>query len=100
MGLRADSREGMKIDLPHLLADTDRHGRKRVYFRQKGKPMVRLRAPPGTQEFIEEYQRARDGQTAPMRPKTAKAATGSLRWLVAGYYDAAHFRTLGGSTAG
>jgi integrase len=88
----------MKIDLPHLLADTDRHGRKRVYYRQKGKPMVRLRAPPGTQEFIEEYQRARDGQTAPTRPRPAKSATGSLRWLVAGYYDAANFRTLDAST--
>src|SRR5260370_14799677 len=60
--------------------------------------MVRLRAPPGTQEFIEEYQRARDGHTAPTRPRAAKAATGSLRWLVAGYYDAANFRTLDTST--
>lgn len=88
----------MKIALPHLLADTDRHGNKRIYYRRRGKPMVRLHAEPGTPEFIEEYQQARDGQIAPARPNVARAATGSLRWLVAGYYDAANFRTLDAST--
>jgi hypothetical protein len=31
--------EIMKIALPHLLADTDRHGNKRIYYRRKGRPV-------------------------------------------------------------
>jgi hypothetical protein len=88
----------VKIQLPNLLRDRDRHGTQRFYYRRKGQRMIRLHAKPGTPEFIAEYQRARDGQIAPARLKSTKAATGSLRWLVAGYYEAANFRTLDAST--
>jgi integrase len=88
----------VKIELPNLLRDTDRHGNARIYYRRKGQRMIRLHAAPETPEFIEEYRQARDGQIPPARPRAARAAAGSLRWLVAGYYGSANFRTLNPST--
>ena len=88
----------VKVELPNLLRDKDRHGNLRTYYRRKGQRMIRLHAAPGTPEFIAEYQRARDGETTPARPRTVKAAAGSLRGFVTGYYESANFRTLDAST--
>lgn len=90
----------MKIDLPHLLQDTDRHGNRRIYYRRAGQRMVRLHAEPGTDEFMDEYRAARDGvpKAQPARPKIERALPGSLRWLIQGYYGSAYFKTLGEST--
>jgi integrase len=88
----------MKIDLPHLLNDTDRHGTSRTYFRVRGHRMVRLYAEAGTPEFLDEYRRAVEGQTKPKAPRQPKAEAGSLRRLVEGYYNSAWFKTLGEST--
>jgi integrase len=97
---------GMKIDLPNILTDTDRHGTTRYYYRPKRKggkttgKMVRLHATPGTPEFLEEYRRAVNGETTkPKRPVVAKATDPrSLRWLVEGYYNSARYKTLADST--
>lgn len=90
----------MKVDLPHLLQDTDRHGNRRLYYRRAGRKMVRLHAEPGTPEFLEEYAKARDGLTAPKAatPRVTKATAGSLRWLIEGYYQSANFKTLAAQT--
>jgi integrase len=89
----------MKIDLPHLLQDKDRHGKVRVYYRRAGKKMVRLHAAPGTPEFLEEYTRAVNGlSTMTPPPQLTKAPSSSLRWLVEGYYASANFKTLSAST--
>mgnify|MGYP000352521939 CR=1 FL=1 len=53
----------MKVDFPHLIADTDRHGNVRYYYRLKGKPKVRIRGTPGTPAFQQAYEDARDGKT-------------------------------------
>src|SRR5476651_1176635 len=98
MGLGGALGDIVKVELPNLLRDTDRHGNLRIYYRRRGQRMIRLHAAPETPQFIEEYQRARDGLIAPARPKVAKAAVGSLHWLVAGYYESANFRTLDPST--
>lgn len=62
--------------------------------------MIRLRSTPGSQEFFEEYQRARTGVIAkPNRPKIIRrAAEHSLRWLVEQHYQSARFLTLGPSS--
>jgi integrase len=82
----------------YLLRDRDRHGNPRVYFRPPGGKMVRLRAPIGTQAFIDEYQRAKVGGPAASKIRTAKAERDSLRWLIEGYYQSANYKSLSPST--
>ncbi|MEI6200597.1 MAG: tyrosine-type recombinase/integrase [Enhydrobacter sp.] len=88
----------MKLRLPFLLHDRDRHGNPRVYLRQPGQPMVRLHAPPGSDAFLEEYRRARQGDIAPKVQRRTPAHSGSLRGLVEAYYGSANFRMLASST--
>src|SRR6185312_4638515 len=48
----------LAIRLKFLCEDRDRHGNVRCYVRMPGKPKVRIRALPGTPEFMEEYHAA------------------------------------------
>ena len=48
----------MNIKLKHLVEEVDRHGNPRIYVRIKGRPKVRIRAMPGTPEFMVAYQAA------------------------------------------
>jgi integrase len=98
----------MKVELPNLLKDKDRHGNTRIYYRppkKNGKrsgKMVRLYAEPGTPEFVAEYRDAVNG-TAPTKapsgsPPATLAKPHSFRWLVEKYKTSANFLTLGDST--
>lgn len=88
----------MKIKLPYLLHDKDRHGNPRVYFRCPGRPMIRLYAEPGSDAFLDEYRRARQGDVAPKVERRRPNLAGSLRALVEGYYGSANFKLLAPST--
>jgi hypothetical protein len=88
----------IETEFRYLLQDRDRHKNPRVYYRPPGGKMVRLRAPIGTQAFIDEYQRAKVVGTAASKIRTAKAERDSLRWLIEGYYQSANYKSLGRST--
>jgi len=90
----------------YLVYDPDRHGKPRYYFRRKGQKKIRLRAPPGTAEFLAEFQAAYAGP-APQTPSSAPsgaptrrgAPKGSLAWLFNEYEARAEsFRALGQTT--
>jgi hypothetical protein len=83
----------MKVDLPHLLQDRDRHGTRRVYFRRRGHKMVRIYEKPGTPEFLATYNRlvASTDSAEPGKPTTPH---GSLRWLCEQYFRSSVFRQL------
>lgn len=90
----------VETEFRYLLRDKDRHGNQRVYYRPPGGKMVRLRAPIGTQDFVDEYRRARDG-VATATTKTlriVRAEQGSLRGLIEGYYQSANYKSLNPST--
>ncbi len=89
----------VETEFRYLLRDKDRHGNPRVYYRPPGGRMIRLRAVIGSQEFVDEYQRARDGIAPATRaPKIARAEQGSLRALIEGYYQSANYKSLNAST--
>lgn len=90
----------VEIEFPYLLRDKDRHGNPRVYYRPPTGKMVRLRARPGTQEFVDQYHRARRGipTLTSEAPRLLRSEQGSLRWLVEGYLKSANFVSLGPST--
>ena len=86
------------VGLKYLVEDVDRHGNVRLYVRRKGRPKIRLRAKPGTAEFLDEYRDALAGRvhTPPdaedkIGPRSTK---GSLRWLCEQYYQSAEFQRL------
>jgi hypothetical protein len=59
-------RSGMtpvRLDLPYLMTDTDRHGNRRIFVRRHGRK-VRIREIPGTQAFLRAYSEALDALNA------------------------------------
>lgn len=86
----------VRLDLPYLMADTDRHGNRRLFVRRYGRK-VRIREKPGTAAFASAYTaalEALESRPAPARRARAAAPTGTLGWLVAAYVAAAEFKAL------
>jgi integrase len=79
------------IDLKYIYEDVDRYGNVRIYFRRKGARKVCLKQSIGSVEFITEYKLAFAGRAIAAAPQQklvrARAASGSLRWLIERYYD-------------
>ena len=88
----------MKLDLPHLVADTDRHGNVRYYYRLPGKPKIRIHGEPGSPAFLDQYRRTHAGEIFSKAP-LARAVGGSFRWLCTAYYRSAEYGELGTRTA-
>lgn len=86
----------MRLDLPYLMADTDRHGNRRLFVRRHGRK-VRIREKPGSAAFASAYTAALTAlESRPIpavRPRAA-APTGTLGWLVASYVGSAEFKGL------
>lgn len=84
----------MNIKLRHVEKFIDRHGKERIYYRNKtsGLPRISLRGPIGSSEFLEDYQKASSEQpTAVIKARDSKT---SLRWLVQEYYTSAKFNEI------
>jgi integrase len=92
--------EMAKIDLPHVQAFVDRHGRRRHYYRRKGVRRVALPGIPGSAEFMAAYAEA----VALGEPQTAKAKIEariqprSVAALIVTYYQTQDFLDLKPST--
>jgi integrase len=101
MKVRLHDNSGWRI-YRYLVADTDRYGKTRLYFRRKGEPKIVLRETPGTAAFDAEYQRAfarAFGRAAPApRVQPLAAVPETLRYLCQMYYGSAAFQGLGAST--
>jgi integrase len=81
----------VRLRLKHLTGDVDRHGNARFYVRLPGRPKVRIRGVPGSEEFMAAYQAALAG-----KPKTLPriAVRGSFRHLCQLYFASLDFRQL------
>ena len=82
----------MRLDLPYLMADTDRHGNERLFVRRYGRK-IRLREKPGTAAFATAYSTALEAlgcQDTPKRAARSAAPVGSFGWLAATYLSLIH----------
>ncbi len=77
------------VKFRYVTKDRDRHGNVRFYFRRPGKPKIRLRGLPGSEEFLNAYKAAL-GET----DRAAGKAARSFDWLCHQYYKSAQFRSL------
>lgn len=87
---------GVKADLPFVQAYTDRHGKRRYYFRRKGYQRSALPGRPGSPAFIKAYNAALTGE-----PRVAPSETierGSFKALCHEYENSAEFSSLGDLT--
>lgn len=80
------------LKLRHVHAFTDRHGKRRHYFRKPGHPRVSLPGLPGSAAFMAAYQTALAGE--PLSIGAGRSAPGSMAALVAAWYGSAEFRRL------
>lgn len=87
---------GVKVDLPFVQAYTDRHGRRRYYFRRKGYARAPLPGLPGSPAFVAAYQAALNGEARVTPSKTP--ARGSFKALCQEYELSAEFGQLGDLT--
>jgi hypothetical protein len=84
----------VRLDLPYLMADTDRHGNERLFVRRFGRK-IRIRAKPGTTAFAKLYNAALDALERPLRQAPRGGApAGTLGWLAATYFAAVEFTGL------
>jgi integrase/recombinase XerD len=96
MGLKLGGE--MRVQLKYVSEDLDRHGNVRCYVRVPGKRKIRLRALPGTKEFMEEYQSAIAEIESDQPRQTDEAKRGSFRYLCIRYYSSGGFKALDIST--
>jgi hypothetical protein len=91
----------MKVNLPYVIPDTDRHGNVRYYFRRPGRPKIRILVDPTSKAFVEQYYLVRDGKVEPKqsRPRLDRSASGTFRRLCEEYYASSEFGQLGKRTA-
>jgi hypothetical protein len=87
----------MKLDLPYLSREPDRHGNNRLYTRRHGR-RIRLRDRLGSAEFLAAYNAALEALAAAAGTKGPERLTaaprGSLGWLAAQYFGSAEFQAL------
>jgi integrase len=71
----------------------------RYYVRLPGKPKIRIHGEPGSEEFMQNYRAAVQGdRPTPMeRPRPQTFAPGTLGHAVLGYYTSTAFQILGDS---
>ena len=91
----------MKLPLKYVVEDVDRHGNVRLYYRRRGQPKIRLRSPPGSPEFMVEYQSAVNGPSeAPggAATKLGHIIPGSFTELCVKYYESSMYQKLSNRT--
>jgi integrase len=77
------------VKFRYITKDRDRHGNLRFYFRRPGKPKMRLRGLPGSEEFLAAYS----GALAEDERFGSKAYK-SFDWLCERYYKSSYFMSL------
>jgi integrase/recombinase XerD len=89
----------VNIKLKYLVQDVDRHGNVRSYVRLPGKPKVRIRGLPGSEEFMAAYQAALARiDSEDKRRQYRRPPKGTFGYLCLAYYDSSEFKRLDRAT--
>lgn len=88
-----------KIDLANVQAFTDRHGRRRHYYRRKGQRKIPLPGDPGSAEFMAAYAEAKASDPVCSAEARASAVASrtqprSINALIIEYYRSQEFLDL------
>ncbi len=83
---------------PYLKIYKDRHGKRRVYYRRPGYPLVPLPEPLYSEAFWTAYHAAKEGALETVTPTPGKPAAGSVSALIERYYRSAEWKSLAPAT--
>lgn len=83
----------LKINIPYVVADLDRHGNVRIYYRRHGRK-VRLHQAVGTSAFAAELEAAKSVLDARVGTQPSDDGPGTLRRLCIEYFGSAAFVLL------
>jgi integrase len=86
----------MKINLPYLFSDADRHGNRRLFVRRNGSK-IRMRHQPGSVSFATAYAEALaelERPPSPKPPHPGRPTPGTLGALALAYFASGKFRRL------
>jgi integrase len=72
----------------------DRHGKPRFYFRRAGFKKVPLPGLPWSSQFMEAYEQAVAGQSAPVDAGARRTKPGSMRALAVSYFQSVDYRSM------
>src|SRR5215813_8451503 len=72
----------------------DRHGKPRFYFRRAGFKKVPLQGLPWSSQFMEAYEQAVAGQSAPVDAGARRTKPGSMRALAVSYFQSVDYRSM------
>jgi integrase len=78
--------------MKYVKAFTDRHGRRRHYYRRPGFPSIALSGEPGSKAFAEAYEAARTNR--PRKIGEDRTIPGSFSALIADYYESGAYAVL------
>jgi integrase len=88
-----------RIRLQYVNSFRDRHGQLRHYFRRPGCKSVALPGLPGSAEFMESYQAALSGDTAPrVEIGASRTKPGTVAALTVQYFNSTAFQSLASET--
>ena len=88
-----------RIRLKYVNAFRDRHGQLRHYFRRPGCKSAALPGLPGSTEFMEAYQAALAGETAPrLEIGASRTRPGTIAALTVAYFNSHAFHSLAPET--
>jgi integrase len=88
-----------RIKLQYVNSFRDRHGRLRHYFRRPGCKSVALLGLAGSVEFMEAYQAALTGETAPrLEIGASRTRPGTIAALTVTYFNSLTFHCLAAET--
>ncbi len=91
---------GMRsVRVKHVDEYVDRHGKIRIYFRNKsaGGKRIALRGPIGSPEFWQDYEKASGAPTG-AGGRQAASRKDTITWLVSEYYRSSSFKQLASGT--
>ena len=80
---------------PYLQKEINRHGKVVWYVRKKPNPRIRIRGEYGSEEFMQAYSAAVNGQEMPTKISTS---SNSLRWLIEQYMRSSEWSSLSQAT--
>jgi integrase len=85
----------VKLDLPYLSSEPDRHGNQRLYVRRNGR-RIRIKQERGTAAFAKAYAAALEELETVTKEHSAPSAAprGTFGWLAAKYFASDEFQGL------
>jgi integrase len=86
------------IRFKYVHRNASRHGNVRYYYREPGKPLVRLPDDPTSEAFVAAYHKARAGEEADRPKPRHRIRDGSLRALLTAYLGSVEFAELSPAT--